>query len=75
MKIKTITAVSIFLLLFTLAWLWDQQHIREFYDPEKEKMADPGDVVEVLPMTYQLDPLPKKYKVFKSREYVRIEEL
>jgi hypothetical protein len=74
MRLKIIASISIFLLLFSLAWLWDNQNIREFYDPEIIA-DDQAEVVEIMPMTNQMSPLPRKYKIFKSREYVRIEEM
>lgn len=74
MRLKIIASISIFLLLFSLAWLWDNQNIREFYDPEIIA-DDQAEVVEIMPMTNQMSPLSRKYKIFKSREYVRIEEM
>ncbi|WP_019156130.1 hypothetical protein [Robertmurraya massiliosenegalensis] len=72
MKRKIIASISIFILLFSLAWLWDHQNSREFYDPE---LADGDDeVVEIMPISNPFS-MPRKYEVFKAREYVRIEEL
>lgn len=74
MRMKVIASISIFLFLFSLAWFWDNRNVREFYEPDI--MADVQDeVIEISPMTNQMAPLPKKYKMFKSREYVRIEEM
>ncbi|TKC15478.1 hypothetical protein [Robertmurraya kyonggiensis] len=73
MRRKILIVSSIFLLLFSLAWFWDGQHKREFYDPmiglENE------DVLEILPISNPVQSVPRKYKIFKAREYVRIEEL
>ncbi|MDZ5472079.1 hypothetical protein SM124_10000 [Bacillus sp. 31A1R] len=71
MKIKVIASMSIFLLLFSVAWLFNSKEEREFYVPTAE-----DEVVEIMPATYEIKGSQKKrYKAFKSREYVRIEAL
>lgn len=73
MKFKIIASLSIFMVLFSLAWFWDKQHVREFYDPN---LTNEEEVVEIIPITNQMNMTPiKRYEVFKAREYVRIEEL
>lgn len=74
MKMKIIASISIFLLLFSLAWLWEQQNTREFYEPKA--LDGDEEIVEIMPLTNDVNDLKRKrYEVFKSREYVRIEEL
>lgn len=73
MKVKIIVSFMIFFVLFSLAWLWDKDHVREFYDPSLTSSDE--EIVEIIPITHELVPPPKRYEVFKSREYVRIEEL
>lgn len=69
MKLKIIASISIFLLLFSVAWLLDTKEKREFYVPNAE-----DEVVEIMPATYEIKGNQKKrFKMFKSREYVRIE--
>lgn len=72
MKIKIIASLSIFVVLFSLAWFWDRQHVREFYEPD---LTGDDAVVEIMPINYEMNHGPKRYKLFKPREYVRIEEL
>ena len=69
MKIKIVTSLSIFLLLVSLAWMLHKKEMREFYRP-----GDEGEVVEILTTKPTTEGVQKrKYREFKSREYVRIE--
>ncbi|MCM3600576.1 hypothetical protein M3175_07525 [Robertmurraya korlensis] len=68
MKKKILASLSIFLLLVSLAWALDKKDKREFYSPDEE-----GDVVEIFTTDPGLEIQKKKYRMFKAREYVRIE--
>lgn len=73
MKMKIIASLSIFILLFSLAWVFNNKENREFYDPMA--IAE-EEIVEIVPINYQVGNTGKKrYEIFKSREYVRIEGL
>lgn len=73
MRRKILTVTTIFLLLFSLAWFWESQHKREFYDPMIG--LEDENIVEIMPISNPVQNLPRRYKVFKAREYVRIEEI
>ncbi|WP_077214446.1 hypothetical protein [Bacillus dakarensis] len=74
MKLKVIASLSIFILLFSLAWVINNKDNREFYDPMA--VAEEEEIVEIVPINYQVGNTGKKrYEIFKSREYVRIEGL
>ena len=68
MKKKILASLSIFLLLMSLAWALDKKDKREFYSPDEE-----GEVVQIYTTDPGLDIQKKKYRMFKAREYVRIE--
>jgi hypothetical protein len=68
MKKKILASLSIFLLLMSLAWALDKKDKREFYSPDEE-----GEVVEIFTTDPGLEIQNKKYRMFKAREYVRIE--
>ncbi len=68
MKKKILASLSIFLLLVSLAWTLDKKDKREFYSPDEE-----GEVVEIYTTDPGLDIQKKRYRMFKAREYVRIE--
>ncbi len=68
MKKKLVASLSIFLLLVSLAWALDKKDKREFYSPDEE-----GEVVQIYTTDPGLDIQKKKYRMFKAREYVRIE--
>ncbi len=68
MKKKILASLSIFLLLVSLAWALDRKDKREFYSPDEE-----GEVVQIYTTDPGLDIQKKKYRMFKAREYVRIE--
>ncbi|WP_066056065.1 hypothetical protein [Robertmurraya korlensis] len=69
MKKKILASLSIFLLLLSLAWTLDQKDKREFYNADEE-----GEVVEILTADPSAEGIQKKrYRMFKAREYVRIE--
>ncbi|MEK3991813.1 MULTISPECIES: hypothetical protein [Robertmurraya] len=68
MKKKILASLSIFLLLVSLAWALDKKDKREFYSPDEE-----GEVVQIYTTDPGLDIQKKKYRMFKAREYVRIE--
>jgi hypothetical protein len=69
MKIKIVTSLSIFLLLLTIAWMLNKKEMREFYRPDEE-----GEVVQILTTNPNTEGVQKrKYRMFKAREYVRIE--
>ena len=73
MQIKIIASLSIFILLFSLAWMLDKKATREFYDPSAVAEEE---VVDIVPINYSVGNTGKKrYEIFKSREYVRIEGL
>lgn len=73
MRRKILAVTTIFFLLFSLAWYWDSQNQREFYDPMIG--LEDENIVEIMPISNSVQSLPKRYKIFKAREYVRIEEL
>jgi len=52
----------------SLAWALDKKDKREFYSPDEE-----GEVVQIYTTDPGLDIQKKKYRMFKAREYVRIE--
>lgn len=66
MKIKIIASLTIFLLLFSLAWFWEQENRREFYVYNETD--------EIIPFTVEYSTQIRKYKAFRPREYVRIDE-
>lgn len=66
MKIKIVVSLLIFSLLFSFAWLWEQENNREFY------MYDES--VEIIPLTVQYNGQNKRQRAFRPREYVRIAE-
>jgi hypothetical protein len=69
MKIKIVTSLSIFLLLLTIAWMLNKKEMREFYRPDEE-----GEVVQILTTNSNTEGVQnRKYRMFKAREYVRIE--
>lgn len=69
MKMKIVTSLTIFLLLLSLAWMLHKKEMREFYRPNVE-----GEVVEILTTKSNDEDIQKrKYRMFKAREYVRIE--
>ncbi|MGS2779244.1 hypothetical protein ACVBAX_17930 [Robertmurraya sp. GLU-23] len=69
MKKKILASLSIFLLLVSLAWTIDKKDKREFYSPDEE-----GEVVQIFTTDPGLNNIQKKkYRMFKAREYVRIE--
>ena len=72
MKVKTFVCLSIFLLLFSAAFLLEQKNDREFYVHQIESNTD---YMKVIPINVQVTDVQKKlYEPFKSREYVRVVE-
>ncbi|MBZ5752318.1 hypothetical protein M3184_06075 [Metabacillus litoralis] len=70
MKMKISVCLSIFLLLFSTAFLLQQKSHREFY---VHKIESNIDNMKVIPINVQATDVQKKvYEPFKSREYVRI---
>lgn len=61
---KTITAVSIFFVLFSGAWMLNERSKPELYEPEKQKGG--FSIQSEQPMKAQ------KAQKFRPREYVRI---
>ncbi|WP_262305667.1 hypothetical protein [Neobacillus niacini] len=82
-KVKIIVSLSIFLLLFSAAWLWQQNNNPEYSD---YKVESPPNNLNRVPLSIQNNTLntyvnsqgltakPKLHKPFKPREYVRIEK-
>lgn len=69
MKTKILTSLSIFLLLVSIAWMLHKKEMREFYRPNEG-----GEAVEILTANPDTEGAHKrKYRLFKAREYVRIE--
>ena len=72
MKIKISVCLSIFLFLFSTAFILEQKVHREFY---VHKIESNVDSMKVVPINVQMiDVQQKLYEPFKSREYVRIVE-
>ena len=72
MKIKISVCFSIFLLLFSIAFILQQKVHREFY---VHKIESNNDSMKVIPINVQVTDVQQKlYEPFKSREYVRIVE-
>ncbi|MFE8702388.1 hypothetical protein ACFYKX_17460 [Cytobacillus sp. FJAT-54145] len=70
MKFKVLASISIFLLLFSVAWLLEQKEKREFFIPGEAE----EEVVEIVPANFQQEKnMKRRHKIFDSREYVRIE--
>ncbi|KAB2332979.1 MULTISPECIES: hypothetical protein [Bacillaceae] len=74
MRAKIIAAVSIFVVLFSGAWLVNETGKREFYIP-----GEADEIVEMMPVesveNIMQAPLEKqKIEAFQSREYVRIKK-
>lgn len=84
MKMKIVCSSLIFLLLFSTAWLWDSKNKRDFYEPVS--MGEQMEMTETIPMNVDYQNLNqygettdqqirfKGYKIFRPREYVRIEQ-
>lgn len=74
MKAKITAAVTIFAVLFSGAWLLNENGKREFYIPDEAvNMIEmiPAESVENIIQT----PIEKqKIEAFQSREYVRIKK-
>lgn len=69
MKKKIIASISIFVLLFCLAWSLDKKDQHQFYVPDEEV-----ETVEFMSTHSDTKDVQKRrLKVFKAREYVRIE--
>lgn len=70
MKMRISIAISIFILLFSSAWLINQKGKREFYVPELEE------ALEIFPILNDIEAeVFQKIKAYKSREYVRVQKI
>lgn len=70
MKMRISIAISIFILLFSSAWLINQKGKREFYVPELEE------ALEIFPRLNDIEAeVFQKIKAYKSREYVRVQKI
>lgn len=69
LKKKISVSITIFILLFSGAWGLNLKERKEFYDPEAKE-----DVVDILPSQMGTEYKKTPIKIFKSREYVRIEQ-
>lgn len=83
MKIKILVCLSIFLLLFSTAWLLQEKNGREFNDNQTEFQTNNLEGVQLNTQnslynnqlnTQVINTKSKLYKSFKPREYVRIEQ-
>ena len=71
MKMRITVAISIFVLLFSFAWLLNQKGKREFYVPQLDEEA-----LEIFPIINEIEvEVVRKIKAFKSREYVRVQKI
>ncbi len=70
MNMKILVSISIFILLFSAAWLLQQKNHEEFYVHKIELKTDP---IMVAPLNVQASHVQEKRNTpFKPREYVRI---
>lgn len=80
MKRKIILSTTIFLFLFSMSWYWDSTNKRDFYEPTSAE--EPMEMTDFMPLNVNNQNLIqnerpaqlRKYKIFKPREYVRIEQ-